>query len=119
MALDALTLRERALYQQRNFARKERRRTRLQLQFAAEIPLMLRQTLCQRDLQAVQVEIGVRRRRVAAAVPQVDLFLGIQREKVDGVVPVAVEQADIGGVHARDADAHVLTQELAQRRILR
>ena len=71
--------------------------------------------LPQREFQAVHIQVGIGRRRIAAAVTEVDLLLRVEREEVDRVVPVAVEQADIDIVHARDAQAHVAAELLAQR----
>ena len=71
--------------------------------------------LLERQFQAVQIEVGVRRCRIASAVTHVNLFIGVQHEEIQGIVPIAIEQSDVHVVHADDADADVLGELFAER----
>ena len=53
------------------------------------------QTLLERDFHAGQVKVGVRRLRIASAVPHIDPLVRVQDEEVHSIVPIAVEQRDI------------------------
>ena len=74
-------------------------------------------TLFQRERQAVLLQIGFGGGRIPAAVTQINLLVGVQGVEVDGVTAVVFKQAHVDIVQPRDADAHVLIELLAERRI--
>ena len=108
VAFHALPPREGALDKQGHLTREDRLGARFGGKIAFERPLMQLDALFERELQALQAVVGVGILRFAAAVPHVNLFVAVQDEEIDRVVPIAVEQADIHVVHSRHANTDVL-----------
>src|SRR5690242_16359550 len=117
VALDALAAGESALDQQRNLAGIQRLGPRFRLEVAGQIALVQPETLPESDFQAIEAVVSVRVFGLPSAIPQIYLLVRVDRKEVDRIVPIAVEQRDIHVVHAGDANAHVLQQLLAYRRI--
>jgi len=74
------------------------------------------ETLGEGGFETLQVQIVIRRLKVAAAVAHVDLLLGVQQVVVEGIVPIVLEQADIHLIHADDAHADVLGKQFSPGR---
>ena len=115
MALDALALLKCALHQQRYLAREDRLGACHRFRPAAQILAVQFHPLLERQFQAAQIEVGVRRCRIASPVTHVDLFVGVQHEEIQRIVPIAIEQSHVHVVHAHDPDADVLRELFAQR----
>jgi len=64
--------------------------------------------------EAMYVEVRIGGYFIPSAVSQVDLFIGVYDEVVDGVVAVVVVEPDVDAVHLGDAGGNILVQELSE-----